>query len=115
MVDWNKPIRIKGFSYKVEFLKRVKHPSCPIAVLVSYSDTDQQVLMYAENGKFLSAGGPSSNDIENIPEEKFAWVNVYPDGPTGTMIYTTRKEADEMASPDRIGRTKIKYETRWDE
>jgi hypothetical protein len=66
---------------------------------------------YTENGSYSLEGIPCNQDIENVPEDRFTWVNLY----SGGGVWQSKEEADCHASEGRIGRVKIKLEERWDE
>ena len=62
----------------------------------------------------LSANDPE--DLVPIPEERFAWVNVYENIPP--CLHDTRALADKnqaAVTDTRVGRIKVKLERRFDE
>lgn len=92
MIDWNKPVRTKdGREVRVLCTDRVTDSSYPVLALVKDGCGYEAAHSYTIEGKYRISGTESKNDLENVPEVKSIWVNVYPDDVYG---YRSRKEAD---------------------
>ena len=73
---------------------------------------------FYEDGKFLSYGESSQNDLFFAPEKHEGWINVYRDRDTGMMsfgaiLYTSREEAEDVGKTDVYYAATAKIE--WEE
>lgn len=75
-IDVFKPVRTK--SGRVARIISVEpNDSWPIRADVTDVDGDTIEHSYAKSGIYSVSGRPSDNDLENVPETKTFWVNVY--------------------------------------
>ena len=77
------------------------HPSQRLLVLI-----DGVVLTKFENGKYASSPAHvSDNDLFMAPKTRTVWLNLYDIHPShgSGYFYPSQEEADEVASPKRIG------------
>lgn len=87
-IDWNKPIRFKNYNHKVEF--------------VCYSQTNQPIIRTQFNSIDdwkLQFYEPDVAVIENVPQKKSGWINIYKrhdedSRSVGTNIYPLKEQAD---------------------
>ena len=78
-IDVFKPVRTKG-GHKVKITAvdfRVGEETWPIRadVVVRYGETEE--LSFTAEGLYRSLKRPSRYDLENVPETKTFWINVY--------------------------------------
>ena len=75
-IDVFKPVRTK--SGRVARIISVEpNDSWPIRAEVLGVDGDTIEHSYAKSGIYSVSGRPSDNDLENVPETKTFWINVY--------------------------------------
>lgn len=110
-VDWTKPIRkINGEAAR--FMGRVDNIQYPV-VVVTGSPGYETPVTYSEDGAYRLSPGPeiSSLDIENIPEERFMYVNLYPSkGLLLGVAHSSREQADAEAGSCRVSCQKVLIE-----
>jgi hypothetical protein len=96
MIDLTKPVRRKSNGEPVRILA-----TDLIAPTFFESASPRNILIATSDG-WLERKTISDMEqyFENIPEDKFLWLNVYADGPS-VCFWKSRKEADMYAIPDR--------------
>ena len=81
-IDVFKPVRTKG-GHKAKITAvdfRVNEETWPIRadIVVRYGETEE--LSFTAEGLYRSLKRPSRYDLENVPETKTFWINVYGSG-----------------------------------
>lgn len=116
--DPTKPVQTRGGKKLIRGPEKIKNNSYPYFALVESDSGDVWPVTFAENGQEFE-GHQSSNDLVNVPEEQFVWVNVYKcvnESLYCSFSHASRKEADDGSSSVRVGRLKIKLvEGQWDD
>jgi hypothetical protein len=104
MIDWSKPIRLTdGRECRV------------IALDTDDSETPHVVCAIDKDGRrksvFAGRGGevPNAGQIENVPEKRVRWLNVYDYEVVG--LHRTRENADGIASSGRTHLLELNIDT----
>lgn len=79
---------------------------------VSRSNNNVFSLRFNREGKSNNIN--NSLCLINVPEERYAYINVYPNY-NGDRNYPTREMADDAVTETRIGCIKVKVEARFDD
>ena len=103
MLNLDKPVRIK-YGTPIEILTTRLMGSYPVLGKTQSGD----YCLWKKDGSCLPDGYAPEDDLENVPEEREVWLNVYDDNVI--CLNQSRKEADNSASHGRIGRVKILLE-----
>jgi hypothetical protein len=98
MLDLTKPVRMKS-GVPVKILSTHLMGSYPIL-----GQTQGEYCVWKRDGSCLPDGYALEDDLENVPEERKVWLNVYEDV---TRCHSDREEADMAACSGRIARVKI--------
>jgi len=116
--DPTKPVQTRA-GEKVRILATDLPGEWPIVAAIIDDCDGYEITSYTASGKVFPDGENSPVDLVNIPEDQFAWVNLYKQ-PSGRLYfgseYSCRGEAVEFSHPSAVGRIKIKLvEGQWDE
>jgi hypothetical protein len=93
MIDWSKPVRkIGGLEMKV--LSTEASGDYPVVV----DEGNGRIWWATLDGRMVTDG-----DVwfENIPQERFVWLNVYKDGSAARVVHATRNDADVSSDIER--------------
>lgn len=77
VIDWNKPVRVKGSNFPVKVVSTTIRGTFPILVVIDKGSRDE-VFMCKEDGTYFST------HLENIPEE--VWICIYKSDLPGSNI-----------------------------
>jgi hypothetical protein len=120
MINWDKPIRVKDSHRAARLIcsdrKTPKGYKTTYVVLVLMDDDREVAIMYDEDGR---APSWQLYALENIPEERYVWINIYK-GHETHYCFASKEDADYNAkyvntTYERIGCMKVKLEERFDE
>ena len=118
MIDWSKPLRTVEGHYPCRVYRTDLKGDYPILITIDYGDWEETEKLTLDGRVHLDN---KFSYIENIPEEKFVWINVYetPDGSlyTGSIYSSIEqvKNAFKACSEKPVGCLKVKLERRFDE
>ena len=93
MIDLTKPVRRKSDSELVRILA-TDVPSPPIAFNIAHPIIIATSSGWIERKTFSDM----DQDFENIPEDRFFWLNVYD---TTVSFWNSREEADKFGTSER--------------
>ena len=101
-IDFTKPLRTKS-GQAVTLLSTEARGDYAV---LGYMGDNSSISSWTKSGRF-DLDGPSSFDLENIPEKRVAYVNCYESG--GVYTYESRARADVSARHDRIACIKVEF------
>lgn len=86
MIDFTKPVRtLRGDSVRILCTDRKSHGLYPVLALIG---PEEDAVSYTAEGRVSHQGKPPfvahPRDLENIPEQRVRFVNVYSDGFVGS-------------------------------
>jgi hypothetical protein len=103
MLDYTRPIRVKGTHEKVEILRTDLPGDCPVLAVITMHAGDQYAHTFMLN----------RTDWENVPAPKRSgtvWVNVYDVYADDCVsAHSSRAHADEYSNPDRLACVEVKW------
>lgn len=99
MLDLTKPVRMKS-GVSVNVLSTHLMGSYPILGEIEHG----VYCVWNRDGSCLPDGYALEDDLENVPEEREVWLNVYEDV---IRCHSDREEANKAACSGRIARVKI--------
>jgi len=117
MIDWSKPLRTVEGHYPCRVYRTDLKGDYPILITIDYGDWEETDKLNLDGRVHLDN---KFSYIENIPEEKFVWINVYEHHNGELFInlsFKNKQDAEEFQSDikNRVGCLKVKLERRFDE
>lgn len=106
-LNWDKPLRTDSLGLSCRLLcKNLKHVSgYAYVVAVENGIKYEHIICCREDGH-----STDGYDIENVPEKRTGWINIYAPKLYPSKIHKTKLLADNHASSARIARIKLEYE-----
>lgn len=105
MIDLNKPLRTKQDRLAVRVLATdvLLEGKSSLVVAIKTSEWQEAILQLTLDGRYFTNGNSSAWDLENIPEPKVGFVNVYEDtrGVDVGCTYRTLAEAQNVPGRTR--------------
>lgn len=109
MIDWNKPIQVRaavGRIYSARLLGKLSGRDDFSYVVALMKSAGEMLESFRESG--ISENGAYT--VENIPEKRVVWLNIY-DG--NLMLpaysYASKEVADAGQVAGRIARVRVEY------
>lgn len=106
MIDWTKPVRTVKRKLPVEIISTNGRGAYPI---VGYAGSGDSLDNWTKDGTF-DLSETTVWDLENAPEKKAGYINIYPKEYISDKIYESRSCADSSSCFDRIACIRIEYE-----
>ena len=74
------PVRCYGKNAARIIATDIKDPVFPVVAVVTTPTGREKVIQYTAEGKYLPEGGYHAYNLENIPEKKVMFINMYKSG-----------------------------------
>lgn len=108
-IDWDKPLRTKDDHRKAMLVYQGVKNAAGFTNLVLVEDKDvinQTPMLFTEQGRSFTY---TPTLLENVPEVKTLYVNLYPDGP-GQEVFSDIVQAVQMGGSHKVAVLKLSYE-----
>jgi len=102
-IDFTKPVQTKKYKYPVKILTTEVRG---LSSVLGYIGDGTCLCGWNSEGKMCSSGG-HENDLENVPEKKVMYVNVYMDG--SSRVCDLKEEVIKLQSEKCIACIRIEY------
>ena len=79
-LDLTKPVRCYGKNAARILATNIKDAEYPVVAVITTPTGREKVMQYTADGKFLAEGSYHAYNLENIPEKKVMYLNVYKSG-----------------------------------
>lgn len=120
-LDLSKPVGTKSTKTPVEIITTNARGNYPVA---GYIGDNEVIELWTINGKYAGEHHDSPYDLENVPQKRSGWVNVYSEDTYGNIhegtiphrsiiggiIYTTKEMAISRSSNGCLGHAYIEWE-----
>ena len=104
--DPTKPVQTRdGRAARIICTNR-KMARATIDALVTQADGSEFLEGFGDTGGVHNSAYRSANDLVNIPEKRFGWMNIYP----ATKLFASREDADDASHAGRVSCIKVEFE-----
>src|SRR3990167_4901835 len=112
-IDMNKKYKTRnGMDVRILCTDKIHAPS--VVGLVLLPSGKESLGLWHSDGAVHSQGIESPDDLIEVKEKRVLWINIYKSkiGPNEILSfsYSTKNDADESASTNRIACVKVEYE-----